>query len=263
MPLAAVNLDGSTESESNTRVTEQSSRCTRVNAGVKVDVGAVLVGARETVLGAERVTRGWAEVVDLDNDAVAGVGELVAARVGLGGQSPAGTTGWTGACAWSDTKLVLGDGGAVAGCASGVETTGSGGSVAVGGTKRVASTVLGEGGLERARSWWAGALGWSNRGGGGLGSGSLGSGSLGGGSLGGGSGGWGATATAAWKALGVVGVGDDTVAARCAGGGAGVADTTTLAVDGNWACGVSRGAKGGEDDDLGEHVEGGGCSGKN
>lgn len=55
-PLAARNLHGSTDSQANTRVAEQSTVGTAVEAQVEVEVGAVLVGACETVLAAQRVS---------------------------------------------------------------------------------------------------------------------------------------------------------------------------------------------------------------
>lgn len=110
-PLAARNLHSSTHSQSNTRVSEQSSVGTAVEAQVKVQVGAVLVGAGETILAAQRVSLSRAQVGDLNDDAVAGVGELVAAAVGLSGQFPAGATSGTGTSSRADSKGVLGKSG--------------------------------------------------------------------------------------------------------------------------------------------------------
>jgi len=47
----------------------------------------------------------------LNDDTVSGVGKLVAAAVGLGGQLPAGTAGGTGTSARANSKGVLGKGG--------------------------------------------------------------------------------------------------------------------------------------------------------
>lgn len=238
MPLRAVDLLSSTNSETDTRVTEKRSRRTRVDAGIEVEVGAVLVSSREAVLSAQRVARSRAEVVDLDNDAVAGVGQSVAARVRLGGQFPAGTAGWAGSAAWADTELVLRDGCAVAGLAGGVETAGGAGGLAVGRAKAVTGSILGEGGLVGACCdgrglCWGGGLG---RGGGF------------GGDLGGGGG--------DWKALGVVDTIGDAMATCGASGRASVALTTALAIDGDSASCVGRAAEGSKDEELGKHFEG-------
>ena len=84
-PLAAGNLHSSTHSQAHTRVSKQGSVGTAVEAQVKVEVGAVLVGACEAVLAAQRVSRCRTQVCDLNDDAVTGVGELVTAAVGLCG----------------------------------------------------------------------------------------------------------------------------------------------------------------------------------
>jgi hypothetical protein len=73
-PLRARNLHSSTHSQPNPRVTEQSSVSTTVKTQVKVEVSTVLVGSSQAVLAAQRVSRGGAEVGDLDDDAVACVG---------------------------------------------------------------------------------------------------------------------------------------------------------------------------------------------
>jgi len=112
--------------------------------------GAVLVGATKTVLSAQRVARRRAQVGDLHDDAVAGVGERLARAVGLDRESPARAACWAGTGALTgrvlaedtqeqgpfqtyraDTELVLGDGGVVAGLASGVEAASGGLDVAV------------------------------------------------------------------------------------------------------------------------------------
>lgn len=73
-PVAlAVDLLRSTNSEPDTGAAEQRSRSARVDAGVEVEVGSVLVRARQTRLRAKRVAARRAEVGDLDHDAVAGV----------------------------------------------------------------------------------------------------------------------------------------------------------------------------------------------
>lgn len=107
-PLAAVNLLSSTNSQTNTSASEQSSTGSRVNAQVKVEVGAVLVCARQSVLCTQRVGVCRAEICDLDDNGAA-EGLLVAAGVGGGGQLPAGSAGWAGACAVTDTEFILGD----------------------------------------------------------------------------------------------------------------------------------------------------------
>lgn len=77
-PLTARNLHSSTHSQAHSRVTEQRSVGAAVQTQVKVEVGAVLVGSAESVLSAQGVARRRAQVGDLDDDAVACVGELVA-----------------------------------------------------------------------------------------------------------------------------------------------------------------------------------------
>lgn len=107
-PLAAANLLSSTNSQSHTSASEQSSTGSRVNAQVEVEVGAVLIGARQSVLCTQGVGVCRAEVCDLDDDGAA-EGLLVAAGVGGGGQLPAGSASWTGACAVTNAEFVLGD----------------------------------------------------------------------------------------------------------------------------------------------------------
>ena len=95
-PLAAADLLGGTDTETDTVAAEEGVAGTAVDAQIEVQVGAVLVGGREGRLGAQRVAVRRAQVGDLDDDAVAGVGDRLAAAVLLDGQSPAGSTGWTG-----------------------------------------------------------------------------------------------------------------------------------------------------------------------
>lgn len=49
---AAVHLNSSSDSETDTRVAKEGSVGARLDAQVKVEVGAVLVGTTKTVLGA-------------------------------------------------------------------------------------------------------------------------------------------------------------------------------------------------------------------
>lgn len=107
-PLTAVNLLSSANGQSHTSASEQSSAGSRVNAQVKVEVGAVLVGARQSVLSTQRVGVCRAEVRDLDDDRAA-KGLFVAAGVGGGGQLPAGSASWAGTCAVADAEFILGD----------------------------------------------------------------------------------------------------------------------------------------------------------
>ena len=107
-PLAARNLHSSTHSQSNARVTEQRSVGARVQTQVKVEVGAVLVGSLQAILRAQRVAGCRAQIGDLDNDAVACIGQFVAGAVGLSGQFPAGAAAGAGACSRADSKCVLG-----------------------------------------------------------------------------------------------------------------------------------------------------------
>ena len=66
-PVArARDLRRGTQPETNTRIAKESCGGAAVFAGIEVEVGTVLVGSRQTILGAERVARGWAEVVAAD-----------------------------------------------------------------------------------------------------------------------------------------------------------------------------------------------------
>jgi hypothetical protein len=114
-PLRARNLHSSTHSQPNTGVSEQSSIGATVETQIKVKVGTVLVGSGKAILTAQRVSGSGAEIGDLDDDAVACVGELVAAAVCVGGEFPAGAA--AGACAGpgADAEGVLGEGGRVTG----------------------------------------------------------------------------------------------------------------------------------------------------
>jgi hypothetical protein len=114
-PLRARNLHSSAHSQPNTRVSEQSSIGTTVKTQVKVEVGTVLVGSGKAILTAERISRCGAQVGDLNDDAVAGVGELVAAAVGVGGEFPAGAAAGSCACSGADAEGVLRKGGRVTG----------------------------------------------------------------------------------------------------------------------------------------------------
>ena len=109
-PLRARNLHSSAHSQAHTRVSKQCSISTTVEAEVKVEVGTVLVGSGKAILTAQRVSGCRAEVGDLDDDAVACVGELVPAAIGVGGQFPAGAAAWSCACSGADTEGVLGEG---------------------------------------------------------------------------------------------------------------------------------------------------------
>jgi len=105
-PLAAIHLLSTTDSQSHTSTSKQRSTSSRINAQVKVEVGTVLVGATQSILCAQRVGVCRAKVCDLDDDGPT-EGLLVAAGVGGGGQFPAGSAGWTGACAVADAEFVL------------------------------------------------------------------------------------------------------------------------------------------------------------
>jgi hypothetical protein len=71
-------LCGSTHRETNTISAEEGSLRSTVAAQVEVDVGSVLVGAAESVLGAQWIAISWAEVVDHDHDGCASIGEGIA-----------------------------------------------------------------------------------------------------------------------------------------------------------------------------------------
>lgn len=108
-PLRARNLLRSPQRQPNTAASKQRSAGPRVDASVKVEVRSVLVRARKPVLCAQRVALSRAEVGDLDDYAVASVRQLVAGRVGVGSQFPAGAAGGARALAGADAKFVLGD----------------------------------------------------------------------------------------------------------------------------------------------------------
>ena len=104
-PLAAADLDSRTNAETNARVSKERLARARINASVEVKVGSVLVRARQAILSAERVARRWAKVRDHDDDAVASVGDGLAAAVGLDGKLPACTAAWTCAGTLVDCQL--------------------------------------------------------------------------------------------------------------------------------------------------------------
>jgi len=145
-PLGAVDLGGGADSETLAVISKEGSLGTTVAAEVKVDVGAVLVGARETVLGAQWVAVGGTQVVDHDHDAGAGVGESVAGRVGQSDEFPARTAGGASSGTRTDAVQVLTDSGAEA--RVGVEGTRCRVGVAVGGTEGIAGTIVSHGRLE-------------------------------------------------------------------------------------------------------------------
>jgi len=53
--VGAADLHGRADGQTNTITAEEGCRCTTVAAKIEVDIGSVLVGARETALGAQRV----------------------------------------------------------------------------------------------------------------------------------------------------------------------------------------------------------------
>lgn len=114
-PLAAVDLSRSTNRQANTRVSKQRRAGTAVHAGIKVDVGTVLVGIRQTRLGTQWVSTSRTQIVNHDDDAVACIGKLVAGRVGLNSQLPAGTASRTLTISWTSAVQILRNSGAVAG----------------------------------------------------------------------------------------------------------------------------------------------------
>ena len=98
-PLAAIDFHSSANTEANVVATEKRRACLRVNAEIEVEVGTVLVRAGQTVLGAELVALGWAEIGNLDHNAVASIGNLVVRAVSLDGELPASATSGTSALA--------------------------------------------------------------------------------------------------------------------------------------------------------------------
>jgi len=129
---AAAHLRRRSQGQPNTTASKQRRRRTIILTQVKVDIGTVLVSARQAVLAAQRVSRGRAQVVDLDDDGVCAV-EGVSAAVGLRSELVAEAAGGAGASAWANTEEVLGEGGVVAWVV--VEAAGSGVGVAVGGAE--------------------------------------------------------------------------------------------------------------------------------
>ena len=117
-----------------------------VRAQIEVHVRAVLVRAREPVLGAQRVPARGAQVVDHHHDGGARVRQRVAARVRLAGQLPAGAARGARARAGAHAEFILRDGRREAG--RGEEAAGRGVGVAVGRAEGVAGAVEGEGCFE-------------------------------------------------------------------------------------------------------------------
>lgn len=75
--IGAADLSGRPDSQTNAITAEEGCLGTTVAAKIEVDIGSVLVGARETVLSAQWVSICGAEVVDHDNDRCASIGERV------------------------------------------------------------------------------------------------------------------------------------------------------------------------------------------
>lgn len=114
-PRRARDLYSRANSKANATATKQRRTGTRVDAEIEVQVGAVLVRAGQAILSTERVSGRRAQVGDLNHDAVASVGQAVAAAISLSSQLPACAAGGTGAGAWAYAKFVLGDGSGVTG----------------------------------------------------------------------------------------------------------------------------------------------------
>lgn len=160
-PLRARNLHSSSHSQPDTRISKQSSISTAVQTEIKVQIGAVLVRSCQAILRAQGVSICRAEVGDLNDDGVSSVGEGVAGTVGLGGQLPAGSASWTGACAGTYAKGVLRKSGGITGLQKSVcwvrhhvknlgayrsvETTSGGLGVAVATSESITAAVLSEG----------------------------------------------------------------------------------------------------------------------
>lgn len=70
IPLRTVNLRSTANTQTNIIVPKQSPVSLRVDAEIKIQIGAVLVRTTHTVLRAKRVTVGRTEVRDHDDDAV-------------------------------------------------------------------------------------------------------------------------------------------------------------------------------------------------
>ncbi|KAK5098701.1 hypothetical protein LTS08_006079 [Lithohypha guttulata] len=103
-PRTTINLRGCPQRQTHTTTPEKRSLSTTVRAQIEIDICTVLIRAGQTGLAAEWVSLCWAEVVDHDDDGGAGVGEGVAAAVGLAGEAPAGSAGWTDAEPGTDAE---------------------------------------------------------------------------------------------------------------------------------------------------------------
>lgn len=145
-PFGAIDLRGCPNGETDATVTEERFGGAAVAAEVEVDVGTVLVRAREAILRAERVAICGTQVIDHHDDAGTGVAELVAGRVGLTDEFPACTARGSLTGTGSHTVQVLAHRRAEAG--GRVEEASSSVGVAIGRAEAVSSTIMGHGCLE-------------------------------------------------------------------------------------------------------------------
>ena len=160
--MAAVDLHRRANSKTDAGVSEQRSGSLGVDASVEVQVGAILVSARQSILGTKRIASCLcralamptpvevtpdathrAQVRNLDDDTVPGVGHLASAAVCLDRELPAGTASSASALARASTELILRDGRRVAW--RGVVSAGGGLHIAVATAEGVAGAVLCEG----------------------------------------------------------------------------------------------------------------------
>jgi hypothetical protein len=106
-PLPTINLLSTSHRQPHTTASKQRSTSPRINTQIKVQIGTILVCARQTILSTQRVALCRTEVGDLDYN---GCTEsfLVAGGVGGCGEFPAGSAGWAGAGACAYAEFVLG-----------------------------------------------------------------------------------------------------------------------------------------------------------
>jgi hypothetical protein len=113
-PLSTINLLSTAHGQTHSTACKQRLTGPTINAKIKVQVGTIFIGSRQSVLSTQRVALRRTEVGDL-NDNGGAKALCVAAAVGRGGQFPAGAAAWAGAGAGAYAEFVLGDGGRVAG----------------------------------------------------------------------------------------------------------------------------------------------------
>lgn len=129
-PFGAVNLRGRADGKTHSVITKERRFGTAITAEIEVDIRTILVGAREAILGTQRIAVGGTQIVDHDNYTGAGITERVSRRIGQADQLPACAAGGTGSGTRTGTVQVLTD------CCTearvGIKATGRGIGVTVG-----------------------------------------------------------------------------------------------------------------------------------